>query len=72
MITVGYGDIYPVNDTERIFVIVITLLSCGVFAYSVNSIGSIIQNITYKNQAFKNKMMLLSQHMSKRGMNTEL
>ncbi|EGR30221.1 hypothetical protein IMG5_137760 [Ichthyophthirius multifiliis] len=72
MITVGYGDIYPVNDYERVFVIIITMLSCGVFAYSVNSIGSIIQNITYKNQSFKNKMMLLSQHMNKRGMNTEL
>jgi len=46
MITVGYGDIVPSTDIERIFVIIITLLSCGVFAYSVNSIGSIIGAIT--------------------------
>ena len=49
MITVGYGDITPITDVERVFVIVITLLSCGVFAYSVNSIGSIISAISSKN-----------------------
>jgi len=48
MITVGYGDITPTTDSERVFVIVVTLLSCGVFAYSVNSIGTIIGAITMK------------------------
>ena len=46
MITVGYGDIVPVNNIERIFVIIITLISCGVFAYSVNSIGTIVASIS--------------------------
>ncbi len=36
MITVGYGDIIPKNTIEKIFVIFMTLLSCGVFAYCVN------------------------------------
>lgn len=53
MITVGYGDITPVTTEERIFVIVICLLSCGVFAYSVNSIGSIIGAMTQKATNFK-------------------
>jgi hypothetical protein len=48
MITVGYGDIYPVNDNERLFVILVTLLSCGVFAYSVNAIGNIISSMAFK------------------------
>ena len=42
MITVGYGDIYPTNTTERIFVIIMALFSCGLFAYAVNTIGSIV------------------------------
>jgi hypothetical protein len=42
MNTVGYGDIVPVNNIERVFVIAVTLVSCGVFAFSVNSIGNII------------------------------
>lgn len=48
MITVGYGDISPNTDWERVFVIIITLIACGVFAYSVNSIGNIVGAITQK------------------------
>lgn len=36
MITLGYGDIVPVTTKERIFVIAMTLVSCAVFAYSIN------------------------------------
>ena len=41
MITVGYGDIVPITSAEKIYVIVMTLISAGVFAYSINTIGSI-------------------------------
>ena len=43
MITVGYGDIHPNTNSEKIYVIIMTLISCGVFAYSVNTIGNIFQ-----------------------------
>ncbi|KAL4474221.1 hypothetical protein ABPG72_001760 [Tetrahymena utriculariae] len=72
MITVGYGDITPNTTVERIFVIFICLVGCGVFAYSVNSIGSIISAITQKSTNFRQKMSLLTIHMKKRGLNTEL
>lgn len=49
MITIGYGDIYPVTMYERGFVILITLISCGVFAYSVNQIGMKEQTQKSKN-----------------------
>lgn len=42
MITVGYGDITPKTSIEKIFVIIMTIISCGQFAYTVNTIGSII------------------------------
>lgn len=29
MITVGYGDVYPITTNEKIFVILITVISCG-------------------------------------------
>lgn len=48
MITLGYGDFVPKTSYERIFVIFITLISCGVFAYSINQIGTIITNMTKK------------------------
>jgi hypothetical protein len=36
MITVGYGDISAVTTIERIYIIFITFIACGVFAYAVN------------------------------------
>ena len=43
MITVGYGDIVPINNNEKIFAIFTMLLSCGVFAYTMNTMGSVLQ-----------------------------
>ncbi len=41
MITVGYGDICPVTSYEKLYTIIVTLLSCGMFGYSMNTIGAI-------------------------------
>ena len=48
MITVGYGDITPVTMSERIVSIVAMLSGCAMFAYSMNSIGILVQNINAK------------------------
>ena len=42
MTTVGYGDITPKNDIELLFANLTMFLACGVFAFSVNSIGMIV------------------------------
>jgi hypothetical protein len=42
MLTLGYGDIVPITTLERIYVIIITFISCGVFGYTMNTIGSIV------------------------------
>lgn len=39
MTTIGYGDIVPCSSNEKVFVIFMTLISCGVFGYSINEIG---------------------------------
>lgn len=38
MATVGYGDILPITIIEKIFVILSTLLACGIFGYSLSTI----------------------------------
>lgn len=43
--TVGYGDISPQTTKERLYGIIMALISCGIFAYAVNTIGSIFSNI---------------------------
>lgn len=42
MATIGYGDIRPVSDNEKIYCIVIMILSCGIFAYIVGNVSAII------------------------------
>ena len=46
MITLGYGDITPQTVVEKVTVIGITMFSCGVFAYALNSIGQIVSELT--------------------------
>ena len=39
MLTIGYGDIAPQTIPEKIVTMLVTLISCGVFGYSINKIG---------------------------------
>jgi hypothetical protein len=45
MLTVGYGDILPVSTPERAFNIIVMLMGCAIFGYSMNSIGLLVQSI---------------------------
>lgn len=42
MITVGYGDVKPINSNEKLFGIFTMLLACCVFAYTMNMMGVVI------------------------------
>jgi len=42
-LTVGYGDIVPTTDIERLYVIVMALVICGVLGYTISSIGDILR-----------------------------
>ena len=42
-LTVGYGDIIPTTNIERIYVIMMALVICGVFGYTISSIGEILK-----------------------------
>ena len=44
-LTVGYGDIVPVTDAERFFVIIAAMIACGVFGYALSSIGQIFSTM---------------------------
>lgn len=53
MVTVGYGDVYPSNMIERSLCIVLMILACGVFAYSLNRFGTILEEMYREEIAFK-------------------
>jgi hypothetical protein len=72
MITVGYGDITPQNNQEMFMANLTMFIACGVFAFSVNSIGIILSNMNEGNQNFKRSMILINTYMSKNSVTTEL
>ena len=47
MTTVGYGDIFPISVIEMKFGIFCEILACGVFAYIIGSLSSIIDHKSY-------------------------
>jgi len=53
MVTVGYGDICPQNTIEKGFSINMIILSCGFFAYALNSVGIILKEMYREDDEFK-------------------
>jgi hypothetical protein len=40
MSTVGYGDVAPKTTIEQFFTIIAMLLACGMFGYTIGTIGA--------------------------------
>lgn len=72
MITVGYGDIIALTNLERVYCVGVMLLCCGVFAYSLNAVGSIFQQMYEKDTQFHAKLVDISYYMGLRGINPSL
>ncbi|CAD8194916.1 unnamed protein product [Paramecium octaurelia] len=72
MTTIGYGDIIPVNLTERLFCIIMTLISTATFAYSVNSIGQIFQDMSKQSVQFKTNMNSLNKFLKNQKVSASL
>ena len=53
MVTVGYGDITPTNLIERSFCVGLMIITCGVFAYSLNRFGEILQEMNKRDKELK-------------------
>lgn len=51
--TVGYGDITPANDHERVFVIFGILVGASYFSYVVGSVCSVLAKLSEKEEEFQ-------------------
>jgi voltage-gated potassium channel len=54
--TVGYGDVLPGNNDEKIFSMASILLGCTVFAYFMTSMGRIMGSMHMANRALARKI----------------
>lgn len=72
MNTVGYGDFVPQNEIERVFCIFFIYVACGIFAYTLNIVGQIIQQISKNKSLFLHNMMTINEYMNKRNINFDL
>lgn len=72
MVTVGYGDITPQNDLEMFSANLTMFVACGVFAFSVNSIGIVLQNINDSKMKLKRSVSLMNNYMNNNSVGFEL
>ena len=54
--TVGYGDITPTNDLERLYALASLLIGALVFGYMVSSVGSLIDNLDNRSNMVDEKL----------------
>lgn len=72
MLTVGYGDFSPKNSIEKLFTIIFIYVACGIFAYSINSIGIIVSEIAKRENEFQKDLNIINGFMKQKKINFEL
>ncbi|KAM3127175.1 hypothetical protein pb186bvf_020730 [Paramecium bursaria] len=72
MATVGYGDITAQNPFEIICSTILIFFSSGIFAFSINSIGMILNNINQNGQIQKRNLLLINQYMTQNQVSSDL
>lgn len=72
MITVGFGDFSPQNPLEVLVNIFTMLVSCGVYAYILNKIGSIFEKFSARDDKIKRDHYIINSYMNKKQINKDL
>ncbi|EAR97005.2 cyclic nucleotide-binding domain protein (macronuclear) [Tetrahymena thermophila SB210] len=65
MVTVGYGDVIPISYEEKTVSILFMLFLCGIFGYSMNTVGSIIQSLNEDHAQIRQNMSIINQFMNR-------
>ena len=61
--TVGFGDIVAQTINERVFTVCFIFAACIIFAYTLNQIGIILQNINKNDRELKRMMHAINGYM---------
>lgn len=72
MLSIGYGDITPINGDEVVYVIIVEFVSCFVFGYSINQIWNIVQEKNYKKKKIHNRINIMNIYMRDKNVGVNL
>ena len=72
MNTVGFGDITPTNPMEIGFCIIFIFFACGMFAYSINSVGMILSDISKEEDKFRKDLNSINDFMNEKNISFDL
>lgn len=72
MTTVGYGDIVPKTLNEKIYAMFSMIVACGVFAYTVGSIGSLVSKQNAVENAYREQVVAVNRYMRKKDLPHDL
>ncbi|KAL4474572.1 hypothetical protein ABPG73_016075 [Tetrahymena malaccensis] len=72
MTTIGFGDITPQNDTEKLFVSFMSMFASGIFGYTLNFIGSILMDFKKQKEQFQQKLAEVNHYMTKHSVQSHL
>ena len=72
MATIGYGDIVPITKNEIIFAIIALLVCCGMFAYTIGSIGVIVSKYTQDERNYREKCVSINAYLKSKKIPLEL
>ncbi|KAL4485756.1 hypothetical protein ABPG72_012296 [Tetrahymena utriculariae] len=72
MTTIGYGDIHPYSYRERVYASFFAIISCVVFGFTLNQIGSIMSNLYMNSNMVRKKLAIIESYLKKRNVSPDL
>ena len=70
--TIGYGDIVPISSQEKILAIILIFISCGVYGYSLNQIGVVLNDLKKLNMEKMKGIFTINKYMKKKNISKGL
>ncbi|EAR91733.2 cation channel family protein (macronuclear) [Tetrahymena thermophila SB210] len=62
MTTIGYGDFTAQTKLEKLLMIFIAFFSCGIFGYTINSIGNILYDFKQKRDLYLQELAKINKY----------
>ncbi|EAR96163.2 cation channel family protein (macronuclear) [Tetrahymena thermophila SB210] len=62
MTTIGYGDFTAQTKLEKFLMIFIAFFSCGIFGYTINSIGNILQDFKQRKDLYLQELAKINKY----------